>query len=595
MKRAIATLTLTALIAACATPAVDEVLVDGGQSITSAWDEDYGKPVLGVPARSDSDSQKFDSAKGIKGPLGQTNPEYAVWELRNQWHDTDSADARAAGMAWGENSGLTWDEKYAAWIDSMEKLQINQWRSTFWMTTPEGKKLQAPELECAETSLFLRITFASWYGLPFYISAADGSTMMHFGHFGVYLNNGPDPRFSRYATRYTDHSGLSAEDALANWPTDTKLAGRKLTPRGDDLNEWMGDNAYAGQYFDQTFLNKRVGHFLMVALTFTGSMHLASHWNTFNVKAPAIRPGDTLLQRWQRQGIGHTLVVKHVAPVEGFDDKLNAEAISGSMPRRQPVWATAAGSKSYFTAKKSGGAGDSFNDGPYAGLGGGLKRWRTATIVDGRWRNIVAPSETANWINHNDQEAIAERVQIFETLLGAPTPESQLEAAIAVIQAKRDHLRSSPASCSARIGREEAFAKLYEVTSEHFNMTREDADLQYRMLEDYVFAELTYEQSRTCCWNSTTPEMFDVVMDLAQTTLYDDETETCNEPPVFMMENAGYERFAAHADAMGIGDRWVEWSADESCPQAVTVETDTIAEAAITPYCTIRPFEAGVE
>src|SRR5262245_20874124 len=35
-----------------------------------------------------------------------------VWEIRNQWEDRATTEAKKAGLAWGENSGLNWNEKY---------------------------------------------------------------------------------------------------------------------------------------------------------------------------------------------------------------------------------------------------------------------------------------------------------------------------------------------------------------------------------------------------------------------------------------------------------------------------------------------------
>ena len=42
-----------------------------------------------------------------------------VWKVTAQWEDNDTA-ARRPGMAWPANSGLTWDEKYGKWVESLE-------------------------------------------------------------------------------------------------------------------------------------------------------------------------------------------------------------------------------------------------------------------------------------------------------------------------------------------------------------------------------------------------------------------------------------------------------------------------------------------
>ena len=580
MKRLFPIVLLT-LASACA-----EAPADDAADELAALDPEYGKPLLGVVA----DDPKADSGTGIKGPRVTPGTPSEVWAVENAWADTDTPAARQAGLAWPENTGLSWDQKYRLWIRAMKKIPAESWGDTFELTTPWGTTFKAPALECAETSVFLRATFAAWHKLPFYISAWDGSRALHFGHFGVWRADGPDPRFASYKTRYADHRNLSKEEALANWPSDPKLAARKLTTRADDLNAWLGDDAYAGAYFDRIFLNKRVGHFLMVLLTYTGSMHLASHWNTFNIQPQATREGDTLLERWQKQGIGHTLVVKRVTPIEGTVENLDIELVSGSMPRRQAKWESPSSSKYTLTDEKTGGEGSSWGDDiPYAQLGGGMKRWRTPMVVSGRWYNQVPAADRAVWISHTDYEALKVRPATFERILGDLTPEQKLQAHLDRIDAKRQHLRQYPASCSARIGREEAFADLYALTSEKFGMSKEDTDRQYRLLEDYVFAELVYEQSRTCCWNSTNAQMFDVIMDYARGRLYDEATGTCNAPPVFRMEGGGYDAFKAHADATGLAASWVEWSADETCPQAATVTTDTLAETQPTPYCTLYP------
>lgn len=109
---------------------------------------------------------KADSA-GIKGPrVNNDTRATQVWDARNKWEETDTEAARAAGLAWPADSGLNWDEKFAAWIQSMERQAGNDtYYETFTLTTPWGKTLPAPKLECAELAIFLRVTFAAWYFL----------------------------------------------------------------------------------------------------------------------------------------------------------------------------------------------------------------------------------------------------------------------------------------------------------------------------------------------------------------------------------------------------------------------------------------------
>ena len=71
-------------------------------------DEDYG--ILGPLQQS----QHALSSSGIGSPALSSSfdgARTAVWEVRNQWADTNTSEAREAGMAWAADSGLNWDEK----------------------------------------------------------------------------------------------------------------------------------------------------------------------------------------------------------------------------------------------------------------------------------------------------------------------------------------------------------------------------------------------------------------------------------------------------------------------------------------------------
>ncbi len=528
---------------------------------------------------------KFDARGGIRGPTTDADgSDTQVWAATRDWNDTDAA----AGLAWPADSGLTWDEKYAAWVESLPKIDAEGYGETFELTTPHGRTLRAPKLECAEATVFLRVAFASWYGLPFYMTAwAEGSNL-HFGHFGVWRDDFADGRFPRFRVSYADHTAAGPGATEADWPRDAKLARRKLTTSGDDANEWMGDDKYAGAYFDEIFLNKRVGHFLVFVLTYTGSIHLASTSNTFNLAPEAVRAGDTLLHRWQRRGIGHTMVVKHVAAIEDTE-LLEAELVSGSMPRRQPKWESPGSSKYSFTNNDGGGVGEDSDGNALAALGGWLKRWRVPVRVAGRWRNRVPTADEAHFISGGDLAAIAARPARFEALLGELTPELKRDTLVGRIEGYRVHLSEHPSSCSARIHREETFAELYALQAEHFGKNATETDLEYRTYADYVFAELDYTTSRTCCWNSTTAAMYELVMAFNETHRYDSETMTCNPPVVFRMVDGGYAPFEEYAEEQGRSDEWVTWSADESCPQEHTVQTDTLAETQPAPYCETFP------
>src|SRR5262245_16918521 len=83
-----------------------------------APDEIYGMdgPVEPTPPPGKEDSQ---NRRGLLVATDTSRTQ--VWTARNKWEDTDTPAARKAGLAWGQDSGLTWDEKYAAWIQSMER------------------------------------------------------------------------------------------------------------------------------------------------------------------------------------------------------------------------------------------------------------------------------------------------------------------------------------------------------------------------------------------------------------------------------------------------------------------------------------------
>ena len=133
--------------------------------------------------------------------------------------------------------------------------------------------------------------------------------------------------------------------------------------------------------------------------------------------------------------------------------------------------------------------------------------------------------------------------------------------------------------------------------AENFGVTPGEVDRQYRRLEDYVFAELVYQESKTCCWNSSTPAMHEIIMDYNRTVV-EGGANMCSAPVPFMARNAGggddgYAIFREYAQSIGRGDEWVDWSADETCPQADTV-TDSLAETSAKPYCDLG-LDPGME
>ncbi|MBM4318873.1 MAG: hypothetical protein FJ125_02695 [Deltaproteobacteria bacterium] len=256
----------------------------------------------------------------------------------------------------------------------------------------------------------------------------------------------------------------------------------------------------------------------------------------------------------------------------------------------------------YFTNEATGGPGTNGDGDAYAALGGGLRRWRTALKSGTRYKNSWMAADQASWINSTNLEAIAARLARFQQLLGEMTPEVKRDLALSRIVAARTHLLDHPSSCSARTRREEAFEVLYQVSAESFGMDQHRVDATYRKLEDYVFAELEYNRSRTCCWNSSTRAMYQIVMDYNQKLQQQAEAaQRCAEPVVFMGRERGnggdgFQLFRQHAESIGRGAEWVAWSADETCPQANAVN-DLEVEHAWIPWCEIerQPGGGGAE
>src|SRR5688572_27797121 len=81
-----------------------------------------------------------EDAQNRRGLLVATNTSRTqVWNAKNKWEDTETPAARAAGIAWPESSGLTWDQKYVKWIESMPWIvAADGYGMTVNLTTPWG-------------------------------------------------------------------------------------------------------------------------------------------------------------------------------------------------------------------------------------------------------------------------------------------------------------------------------------------------------------------------------------------------------------------------------------------------------------------------
>ena len=595
LKAAFALAGLAAALVAC-DDATDIGSSTGGDPAAAAASEegdfpinnataDEGKTGFGATVALDSKADSFENTPGPATNAGAADTE--VWKVTAAWADRDTPAAKKAGMAWGADSGLSWDEKYAAWVDGMKPAEGAYGDATYTFATPYGKDLPAPAVECAETAILLRAAFASWYGLPFMLQGSDEhGSRVYLGHFGFRTANGRYANTPLFKTRYKDFTSRTDTWKTAGWPHDEALRLRHLGGNQDDEQPALSADASAGTWFDEAFLNKRVGYFMIFALSYFGSVNLADPVNTFNLKPEAMREGDFLLERWQKEGIGHTLVLKRVTEVA--PDALSTELMSGSMPRRQAKWDSAASSRYYFLSEYTGGPEEEEPGVPYAALGGGLKRWRTPVVAAGHWTNIVPTTDRPNFIDASDLAAVGGRQATYETLLRDVPPEEKRQVLLGQIAEARTHLRAHPSSCSARERREDAFEALYDLESETESSTRTAVDKTNRGLEDYVFGELGYEKSKTCCWDSSTAAMGEIILAYADKEQADaTAASTCVAPTVFRWETTGYQRWADFATSIGRGSEWPEWHEDEPCAQRAVAE-DTVAEAGATPFCELK-------
>ncbi len=562
----------------------------------SALDEASAETGLEGPLEALPEAAKMDGVESL-GPTVAAGASTEVWSVRNQWDERDTTDARRAGVSWGANSGLDWEQKFDRWVGAFEVVARAGYGQTVRIPTPYGARaFDAPTLECAEVGLFLRTAFASWYGLPFFVSGWDsaGRQTLFAGHFGFVNKRGERiANFPKFRAQYTDATSSWREGQA--WPSDARL--RAMHLGADDTVGFLstgGQTLGAGAYFDELFLNKRVGYFARLLLLYFGSVNLVDSANTFSVQPEALAPGDLLIERWQKVGIGHVIPVFRRVDLPG--GQFEVAVASGSMPRRQPLWTETAQARSYFESQYCGGPELNADGVPYAKLGGGLRRWRTPALSAGRWRNLVRTADRAAFIDDSSTDVLAARPARFRELLGTQTPEQKRDAALARIQTARLHLRDYPSSCSAREQREDAFVELYEVMEGYFGETRAEVDAAHRTLEDRVFAELDYTRSRTCCWNSSTAAMRELVLAYAEKEQRDAAAGSrCVEPTVFRAESAdratggdGYARWRAYAASVGRAADWRAWSEDETCAQR-EVSEDTVTARTGAALCSLPP------
>ena len=519
---------------------------------------------------------------GVPGlPVDGDYASSQAWVVTNQWEETDTPDARKAGMAWGENSGLTWDQKFALWVGSFEQIDsVDSWFKTVKISTPFGKSVPGPKIDCADLAILLRFSFAAWYHLPVYMVGYDGNTPVYFGHFGVRTADGPWLRAPLFA-HYADYSSQTPDQYGAHWPEDTVLRTRGVS--ANDSLPFLGPNAREGAFLDEIHLNKRAARLVLFAQAFLGSHNMVDSRNTYNIVPEALRTGDVLMFARSRTVDGHTTIVVRAKTLS--PGSMQAESIYGNDPPAQPAWQDPGSTYSLFTDNEGGGP---VLNTPYGGttlyshLNGGIKRFRVAKVKNGRWVNTWMNADEASWVNDTDYDKIGARVAQFAKLLGAPDPSVQRDQLLAVIAEKRTYLQDHPASCAARTGRETAFSALYDLMQASFGMDKAAVDAQYRTtIDDYIFAPLDYSKSRTCCWNHSNRAMYDSIVKYATQA----GAMGCQVPPIFKLTANSYDPFASFATTSGA--TWPAWSADEDCPQANATDDVVLPQPDLTAWCTL--------
>lgn len=568
-------------------------------------DEDLALDELIEEAEPIALGEDFDAREdSVSGPTYTPGGSTEVWAVRNAWSDTDTPEARQAGLSWGASTGLNWEHKYQAWVRNLRKIDGWMNTATYEVRTPWGKTMQSPRLDCADAVIWARATFASWYGLPFFLrgkmkpEGATRSVTVYAGHFGFITADGapfsgvPEYRSKHGAQRDWNDGGV--------WASDATL--RRMRLGSDDENSNLRQSATertpgAGAYFDELYVNKRIGYFMMNLLPQFGTGNLADDANMHQVKGDMFLVGDALVHRWEG-GHGHAqLVIRvDVDPVSTAERNIvTAQIADASQPRRQPLWHDADSSYGYF---------QSAVEVQNAERGGGIKRFRTPACspsTGGRVSCTAAPYHPAAQILQSDVAALEQRVGRFEDHWRQYTTAERIGIAMADIDHARAALRTTPGSCARRTDRERAFGALRGATVEYlveqgyseqaaYEYVVDDlsVDRQVRTLEDYVFAELNYPNAKTCCWNETTPAMHAIVM------AYNNDAQAearvrgvCVEPSVFRAVNGDYAVFRDYASRIGRGSEWREWKENEACPQAhdnPTI-TDELEISYAAPWC----------
>ncbi len=386
-----------------------------------------------------------------------------VWKVTRDWNDKNAA------------TGNTFEKDYSDWVASLPKTSSLSRGETITVKTPRGapyeRELAAPVLEAAHTAIFARVAYASWMGLPFYLKSGD----LHAGHFGFVAASGKPHPSCEAPDCVSDFRAIASPKEWRSgqpWPSDASLRRKNPASYKQQLSfvdVTPGTKGGAGAWFDEVLLDKRVGHFLVTLIDLFDPVKLAQDGNMVHVTPEATAPGDVLLHRHSKHaGVGHAFFVYQTSSVP--EGRMRVELLSGSMPARQAAWLSPKESRDYFLAPSAGGpktveecpAGYSLApddasrcrkatgtiDKPSnmrcpAGyfdnafdemkcvryttvpsektdlrtLGGGIRRFQTPVLRNGRWTNTASTSVRSTSIGDKDVERIGARIKRFQQLL----------------------------------------------------------------------------------------------------------------------------------------------------------------------------------
>jgi hypothetical protein len=99
--------------------------------------------------------------------------------------------------------------------------------------------------------------------------------------------------------------------------------------------------------------------------------------------------------------------------------------------------------------------------------------------------------------------------------------------------------------------RELLFDELEQLLREHHGTTVLDFELRYRKLEDYVFPAVDYQRSKTCCWNRSTAQMAEIILDHAA----HEQADRRAEPTPLLMVDGGLRPVPGVGSADGAAGR----------------------------------------